>query len=82
MSTNSLNIKLPNDVAQLLEDFSQENGTSKKEVVSQALRQFIAIKTHEIELQGDHPESRITAKVEFKARKDRESRSLASVLIY
>ena len=77
-----LNVNLPVDVALNLQLLSEELDCSKKEVVVQALRQYISIKNREIFYRNEHPNAKLSAEVKLNSYEGKKRRSFASMMLY
>ena len=78
----AVNVNLPDELFTDMNQFADDAGLSKKEVVSQALRQFLALKSNEQDFRDQHPGHRISTTVTFKAHKDRKPKGSSSIMIY
>ena len=79
----TLNVTIPGDVYRDLEQYSDQSGYNKTQIVIAALQQFIAIKHEEASFKESHPDSRVRSRVVLESlpREDDAPR-MASVLLY
>ncbi|MDJ0840813.1 MAG: hypothetical protein QNK37_30155 [Acidobacteriota bacterium] len=80
--SNNVNVNLPPDLTLLLQDEMKESQMNKKEIISQALRQYLNLKAKEREIRRENPDARLSQTLTFKAYNGKTYRDMASVMIY
>ncbi len=77
-----LSVNLPVDVALNLEVLAEDMGSSKKEIVVQALRQFIGLKNREMLYRKEHPGAKLTAEITMKSYEGNETNDFAAMMLF
>lgn len=79
---NRLNITLPTDLVNQLYFLCERMNSTKKEITVNALRQYIAIKTRELDYIEEGTKEQISTEAILKLWLDKDRKSIATVMIY
>lgn len=79
MSRKALNTELPVDLVNDVTRFAEAEGMTKKEVVYNALRQYMTIKQNEKAFRKQNPDDMVRAMVVFQTYDDQGAESRVQV---